>query len=101
VKKKIVDPYVLHDPKSNELCDTSRLIKETFIAISHTFSRDTTNPYMPFVPIPISTHPTVQWAAKVLHAAIWRRICGTFRWARDLIEAQHSQLFNFVPFYIY
>jgi hypothetical protein len=30
------------------------LIKETFIAISHTFSRDTTNPHLPFVPIPIS-----------------------------------------------
>jgi hypothetical protein len=58
VKKKHFGPYELHDPKSNDLCDKGRLIKETFIAISHTFSRDTTNPHMPFVPIPISTHST-------------------------------------------
>jgi hypothetical protein len=37
------------------------LIKEICIAISHTFSRDTTNPYLPFVPIPISTHPIVEY----------------------------------------
>jgi hypothetical protein len=59
-KKKILDPNVLHDPKSNNLCDKGRLNKETFIANSHTFSRDTTNPHLPFVPIPISTHPAVQ-----------------------------------------
>jgi hypothetical protein len=55
----IVGPF-LHDPKNNDLdlCDKGRLIKET--AISHTFSRDTTNPHMPFVPIPISTHPNTQ-----------------------------------------
>jgi hypothetical protein len=57
-KYKFLDPYVLHAPKSNDLCDKGRLIKETFIAISHTFSRDTTNPHLPFVPIPIPTHPT-------------------------------------------
>jgi hypothetical protein len=38
-------------------------MKETFIAISHTFSRDTTNPHLPFVPIPISTHPSLQYTA--------------------------------------
>jgi hypothetical protein len=46
----MVDPYVLHDPKSNDLIDKCRLIKETFIAISHTFLRDTTNPHLPFYP---------------------------------------------------
>jgi hypothetical protein len=60
VKKKMLDPHVLHDPKSNDLCDKDRLIKETFIAISHTFSRDTTNPHLPFVQIPTSTHPMNQ-----------------------------------------
>jgi hypothetical protein len=50
----------MHDPKSNDLWDKGWLIKETFIAISHTFSRETTNPHLPFVPIRISTHPSVQ-----------------------------------------
>jgi hypothetical protein len=49
--------HVRHDLKSNDLWDKGRLIKETLIAISQTFSRDTTNPHLPFVPIPISTHP--------------------------------------------
>jgi hypothetical protein len=30
----LLAPYVLHGPKSNDLCDKGRLIKETFIAIS-------------------------------------------------------------------
>jgi hypothetical protein len=65
VRKKNLDPYVLHDPKCNDLCDKGRSIKVTFIAISHTFSRDTTNPHLPFVPIPISTHPTLEALAPV------------------------------------
>jgi hypothetical protein len=64
------DPYVLHYPKSNDLCDKGRLIKETFIAISHTFARYTTNPNLPFYPIPISTHPSPVTARRTLTSVV-------------------------------
>jgi hypothetical protein len=69
-----LDPYVLHGPKSNDLCDEGQLIKETFIAISHTFSMDTTNPHLPFFPIPIY-QPT-------LLASLYKNVAaiGTLVW---------------------
>jgi hypothetical protein len=43
----------------NAMSSEIKDLRKFFFAISHTFSRDTTNSYLPVVPIPISTHPTV------------------------------------------
>jgi hypothetical protein len=63
VTKNLLDPHIVHDPKSNDLCYRGRLTQKIFFSIFHTFTRGTTDLCLPFIEnAKKSTPPTVKYA---------------------------------------
>jgi hypothetical protein len=60
-EKKILDLYIVYDPKCFEQRWSGHWVKPLFSFIFVTFERYVTNLRGTFVPVPISTHPTVQY----------------------------------------